>query len=205
MKRYALYQCDQDGEKVSYSLTLWPVESGKCGYCDKIVSLKNGFLELADIHEGESLWVGYPGNGSHSIAYMVHTGCGPDVSYAIDLPRLVNRVDHWKEHIGHKVWRCGTYMDAIEKAAKFAGKPPRPKNDRHKLSGGIRARVLERDGFQCRRCAHGPPSVKLVIDHIVAVANGGKTVLGNLQTLCWDCNSGKRDHEPHDHDLKAAE
>lgn len=28
-------------------------------------------------------------------------------------------------------------------------------------------------------------------DHIVPVSRGGKSVMGNLQTLCEDCNYGK--------------
>jgi len=33
--------------------------------------------------------------------------------------------------------------------------------------------------------------VKLHVDHIVPVSRGGKSVMGNLQTLCEDCNCGK--------------
>jgi 5-methylcytosine-specific restriction endonuclease McrA len=31
-------------------------------------------------------------------------------------------------------------------------------------------------------------SIELHADHILAVSNGGKTTLNNLQTLCQDCN-----------------
>lgn len=34
--------------------------------------------------------------------------------------------------------------------------------------------------------ANGEPS-----DYIVPVSRGGKSVMGNLQTLCEDCNCGK--------------
>ena len=34
-------------------------------------------------------------------------------------------------------------------------------------------------------------NVELHADHILAVANDGKTTLENLQTLCQDCNLGK--------------
>lgn len=32
---------------------------------------------------------------------------------------------------------------------------------------------------------------KLHVDHIKPFSKGGKTVLENLQTLCFDCNLGK--------------
>jgi 5-methylcytosine-specific restriction endonuclease McrA len=34
-------------------------------------------------------------------------------------------------------------------------------------------------------------NIELHADHILAVANGGKTTLENLQTLCRQCNLGK--------------
>ncbi|MDE2462042.1 MAG: HNH endonuclease [Gammaproteobacteria bacterium] len=54
--------------------------------------------------------------------------------------------------------------------------------------------VMKRDSFTCRKCgAHGY-GVRLEVDHIVPVAKGGSNALDNLQTLCFDCNRGKRDH-----------
>lgn len=64
----------------------------------------------------------------------------------------------------------------------------------------VRARVLERDGFKCRRCGNGPTEGPLEVDHIVSVAEGGTADESNLQTLCRKCNKGKGADEPANQD-----
>ncbi|MDZ4178495.1 MAG: HNH endonuclease signature motif containing protein [Coriobacteriia bacterium] len=62
----------------------------------------------------------------------------------------------------------------------------------------MRHAVLKRDGYRCRRCGADPSqdgSVRLEVDHIVAVARGGKSTMDNLQALCWECNQGKKDRD----------
>ncbi|MBI4006518.1 MAG: HNH endonuclease [Gammaproteobacteria bacterium] len=41
-------------------------------------------------------------------------------------------------------------------------------------------------------CGANGPGVKLEVDHIISVAEGGSDALNNLQTLCFECNRGKR-------------
>jgi 5-methylcytosine-specific restriction endonuclease McrA len=53
---------------------------------------------------------------------------------------------------------------------------------------------MRRDSFKCRCCGRSPatdPAVELNVDYIKVWAEGGLTVLENLQTLCTKCNSGK--------------
>jgi hypothetical protein len=60
----------------------------------------------------------------------------------------------------------------------------------------LRWQVLKRDRFTCQACGASPAlklGVELHVDHIVAWAKGGATVLENLQTLCSNCNWGKGD------------
>jgi 5-methylcytosine-specific restriction endonuclease McrA len=60
----------------------------------------------------------------------------------------------------------------------------------------LRLKVLQRDNFKCVYCGASPatdPNIQLHIDHIVPFSTGGKTELGNLQTLCQNCNWGKGD------------
>lgn len=55
----------------------------------------------------------------------------------------------------------------------------------------LRFEVFKRDYFTCRYCGAQPPDVVLVLDHVLAVANGGVTTLDNLVTSCEPCNQGK--------------
>ncbi len=72
--------------------------------------------------------------------------------------------------------------------------PRRSEADSREVRPGLRFKVLMRDGFRCLACGRSPAThlnVELHADHIIAVANGGKTTEANLQTLCRDCNLGK--------------
>ncbi len=60
----------------------------------------------------------------------------------------------------------------------------------------LRAMVLMRDGAKCKLCGSTPnDGVKLHVDHVTPWANGGETVLENLQLLCHICNIGKSNIE----------
>lgn len=62
----------------------------------------------------------------------------------------------------------------------------------------LRFLVMRRDNFKCKHCGHSPAtdqSIVLHVDHVRAWANGGETVLENLQTLCSRCNIGKSNLE----------
>jgi hypothetical protein len=63
----------------------------------------------------------------------------------------------------------------------------------------LRTEVLERDNFTCQDCGYTQndkyptgEKVKLEVDHIIPLAQGGKTEVENLQTLCSNCNAGKK-------------
>jgi len=63
---------------------------------------------------------------------------------------------------------------------------------RQHVGAKVRFLVFRRDGYRCRLCGMtAEDGIKLHIDHIVPVANGGKTEESNLWTLCQPCNSGK--------------
>ena len=64
------------------------------------------------------------------------------------------------------------------------------------MSKRLRYAVFERDGFTCRYCGHQPPTVKLVIDHMIPVSKGGTNDEANLLTSCEACNGGKSDKMP---------
>jgi hypothetical protein len=59
---------------------------------------------------------------------------------------------------------------------------------------GLRFRVLHRDNFKCVLCGDHParnPECVLHVDHVVPWSKGGKTIEGNLRTLCATCNIGR--------------
>lgn len=72
----------------------------------------------------------------------------------------------------------------------------RRRRSSRRINARLRSRVLIRDNCQCRMCGTSPlkdPATTLQVDHIVPWSKGGRTVLGNLQTLCARCNRGKGD------------
>jgi hypothetical protein len=74
---------------------------------------------------------------------------------------------------------------------------PRPTDGhstRRAVTVSMRYDVLKRGNFRCARCGRTPatePGCQLQVDHIFPWANGGETVLDNLQVLCVECNAGK--------------
>lgn len=68
------------------------------------------------------------------------------------------------------------------------------------ISPQLRAEILERNGFTCQQCgsAAGDPdlynparTVRLHVDHIVPISQGGTNTRDNLRALCSTCNQGK--------------
>lgn len=110
--------------------------------------------------------------------------------------------------------RFGTWRKALEKFVAYINKEESVSSEetikdlkvepstQHKTSRNINWRlrfiVMKRDDFKCQSCGRSPatdPSIILHVDHVNAWANGGETVLENLQTLCSKCNIGKSDLE----------
>jgi hypothetical protein len=78
----------------------------------------------------------------------------------------------------------------LEKLAKARLAP----EDRHEVPLRLKWKVHLRDRFRCLACGKSPANditVELHADHILPWADGGKTVVENLQTLCRNCNLGK--------------
>lgn len=100
-----------------------------------------------------------------------------------DIPQLKRRV---AELVAAGVWiesEWGWEMD-VGSSRHVRSKP----DDRWKLTPELRAAILERDHNECRACGD---TERLVIDHVVPVARGGKTTFDNLQALCAFCNGSK--------------
>ena len=115
-----------------------------------------------------------------------------------------------KYSVGTYEHRFGTWRKALEKFVTYINKEEVSSSEeairnieiepatKHKTSRNINWRsrfiVMRRDSFKCKSCGRSPatdPSIILHVDHIKAWANGGETVLENLETLCSQCNIGK--------------
>ena len=117
--------------------------------------------------------------------------------------------------------RYGSWRNALEKFIAYINEENSSSEEaikklevepstRHKtkrcINWRLRFIVMRKDNFKCRTCGRSPatdPSIILHADHIKAWANGGETVLENLQTLCSICNIGKSDLDKYEwFDLK---
>lgn len=63
------------------------------------------------------------------------------------------------------------------------------------ISGTKRYEVLKRAKFHCELCGISAFERALEVDHIIPRNNGGSDDLSNLQSLCYSCNSMKRDRD----------
>lgn len=106
------------------------------------------------------------------------------------------RVDLCSNIGGH--WLCDDCIGRFMLAETVPPVSPDEKDprkiERAKMTLSLRYSILLRDRFTCKGCGRSPnrgDDIKLHVDHIVAIALGGKTVPENLQTLCDECNLGK--------------
>jgi len=119
-----------------------------------------------------------------------------------------------KYHVGTYENRFGTWRQALEKFVSYINNEENISSEeaiqkletepstRHKTKRNINWRlrfiVMRRDNFKCKKCGRSPatdPKIILHVDHKTAWANGGETMLENLETLCSKCNIGKSDLE----------
>ena len=103
--------------------------------------------------------------------------------------------------------RFGTWNKALKRAydsvqslsteeAKTPDTPP-PTTNKPQMTNALSLRkrffVMKRDSFSCVRCGRSGLGVRLEVDHRNPRAKGGSDNIDNLQTLCFECNRGKRD------------
>jgi hypothetical protein len=105
------------------------------------------------------------------------------------------RFGSWRKALEAFVEWANAEKQASEESIDAAiGSAIAPRRGPRDPSLRLRFLVMRRDSFKCRYCGRSPatePAVELNVDHIKAWAEGGLTVLENLQTLCTKCNSGK--------------
>ena len=73
------------------------------------------------------------------------------------------------------------------------------------ISPQFRNEILERNGFTCQLCGAGPGdpdpfnpnrTVRLHVDHIKPISQGGSDKKSNLRVLCSACNQGRANIQP---------
>lgn len=62
----------------------------------------------------------------------------------------------------------------------------------------MRYKILKRAKFRCELCGISAEPKALEVDHIVPRNSGGTDDESNLQSLCYSCNSMKRDRDDTD-------
>ena len=92
-----------------------------------------------------------------------------------------------KEDIFSKMFEITLKHLEIKRFSTSSKLPPSASQNRY-IPAGLRKHVYERDKV-CQKCGS---SWDLEIDHIIAVALGGKTELENLRLLCRNCNQRSR-------------
>ena len=66
------------------------------------------------------------------------------------------------------------------------------------ISGSLRFTVLKRAQYRCELCGASASEAALHLDHIIPRSKGGMDDESNLQALCQNCNSMKRDQDDTD-------
>lgn len=122
------------------------------------------------------------------------------ITLSFTLSRIESTVhDHfcefWDEcHSGECVKEKSPAFWRREMASWSPLELPEGKKKTKKRKIGLRTRfdVLKRDGYQCQICgATAGDGCKLEVDHKTPKSKGGTDTIGNLWTLCFDCNRGK--------------
>ena len=96
-----------------------------------------------------------------------------------------------KSHIDRSDLKPGEYILETLERSPFIGRS---------ISPQLRNEILERNGFTCQQCGAGPGDpdpfnksrkIRLHIDHVVPLSQGGDNVADNLRVLCSACNQGR--------------
>lgn len=103
--------------------------------------------------------------------------------------------NHYSDSKGIRITELESIFKNIVNKIRFNNtKEQLIKNERAKLTNGLRYKILKRDNFKCQICGSTQfDGVSLHIDHIFPVSKGGKTEESNLRVLCDSCNLGKSD------------
>lgn len=96
-----------------------------------------------------------------------------------------------RSHIDRHDLKPGAYiLEALERLPAIE----------RSISPQLRSEILDRNGYTCQLCGAGPGDsdpynsarkVRLHIDHIIPISQGGTDDKNNLRVLCSACNQGR--------------
>jgi uncharacterized protein YozE (UPF0346 family) len=111
-----------------------------------------------------------------------------DILLDKNFPLDTSSLNLLRDHLTRKS-ACNEAIQALEEAhQEFNG----IKNNRSGLSLSMRFDVFRRDGYRCQICGiTAIEGSRLEVDHKTPVVKGGTNEMGNLWTLCFECNRGK--------------
>jgi ribosomal protein S21 len=108
------------------------------------------------------------------------------------------RDDRFEEDGKFDVEKTGHYSECSEFSQyhyenKIGDRKRQTAQRRNKISKKARFEIFQRDNFTCQYCKRNKDEdgVKLQLDHIIPVSEGGTDSINNLTTSCEDCNQGK--------------
>jgi len=122
--------------------------------------------------------------------WILHMSGKTESSYGEDFVYFLGRA--FRDILQHS--GINIKSNQVFEGKKVAAKYYKDLRPRRAVSPRTRHQVFERDNFRCRDCgASAATGATLELDHTIPVSKGGSNEIGNLRTLCSDCNRGKSD------------
>lgn len=148
------------------------------------------FLFMSDIETNYNILynVKYSFSDAYGISYLT-TDRYHRISEALSYLRRVKEIEGHEYHIIRRLFE--RQHNNLRRVKDLEAQEPRLIAQKFIGKAKIRNFIFKRDKNKCLCCGGVD---KLEIDHIIPISRGGENKIGNLQTLCKNCNSRKRDN-----------
>lgn len=115
------------------------------------------------------------------------------------ISEYARRIRELRDEEGYRIMSHNDRAD-LKPGEYILGSPKRNPVIARSISPQLRNEILERNGYTCQVCGAGPGDpdvtnpgrkIRLHIDHIRPISQGGTDTKDNLRVLCSMCNQGK--------------